>query len=305
MQTALIGIDWGTSRLRGFRIGPEGQLLETRESALGIAAIRDGGFDQALSTLIADWQTVPGSVPILMCGMIGSRQGWREVPYHPCPAAQSDLIDTLAPIDTSCGPALIIGGLSTTGEYGALDLMRGEETQILGAAPTIGRHVAVLPGTHSKWAMLEQGRLRSFRTYMTGEVYGLLCKHSSLGWMMQDGSDLGIDETDFKVGVRRSLADPKLLHLLFSVRTSGLLLEKSPSSLASYLSGLLIGSEIAGERLRLPGGPLIVIASPTIGRLYEIALSAAGHSDVLHIDASQAVVRGLWRLWQLHGGGYR
>src|ERR1700733_3453671 len=187
MGTALIGIDWGTSRLRGFRIGPEGQLLETRESALGIGAIRGGEFDQALSMLIADWQPVSGSVPILMCGMIGSRQGWREVPYRPCPAAEGDLIDALVPIETSCGPAFIIGGLSTTGGHGALDLMRGEETQILGVAPTTGRHVAVLPGTHSKWAVLEQGRLQSFRTYMTGEVYGLLCKHSSLGWLMQDG----------------------------------------------------------------------------------------------------------------------
>ena len=300
MQTALIGIDWGTSRLRGFRIGSDGQLLERRESSSGIAAVRDGGFDQALKTLITDWLPDPGSVPILMCGMVGSRQGWREVPYRPCPAAFADLVAALAPIDTGCGPAFIVGGLSTINTAGLHDIMRGEETQILGSAPTAGRHLVIAPGTHSKWAVVEQGRVESFQTYLTGEVYDLLCEHSSLGWLMQAGTDGDEDEPSFLSGVRRSFADPRLLHMLFGVRTTGLFENRPPAALSSYLSGLLIGSELSGELQRHPEWPVIVIGSPALVRLYGIALSEAGRSDFQHIDGDDAVVRGLWRLWQLH-----
>lgn len=299
-KTALIGIDWGTSRLRGFRIDSEGQLLEHRESALGIAAIRDGGFDRALYALIADWQPAPGAIPILMCGMIGSRQGWGEAPYRSCPAAPADLIDTLVQIDTSCGPALIIGGLSTTDGNGIHDVMRGEEMQILGGAPPAGRQLVIAPGTHSKWALVENGRIESFRTYMTGEVYDLLRAHSSLGWLMRDEGSASQDEEAFVTGVRQALADSDLLHLLFSVRTSGLFGDKPPEALSPYLSGLLIGSEIAGELRRHAAGPIIIIAAPQLARLYGIALSVAGRSNFQHVDASEAAARGLWRLWQLH-----
>jgi 2-dehydro-3-deoxygalactonokinase len=293
----LIAIDWGTTQLRAYRIGSAGQLLESRHSPHGIAAIQDREFDRALCSLIGDWQSKTGSIPILMCGMIGSRQGWREVAYRACPAGASDLIATLQPIDTGCGLALIVGGLSTTEADGHRDVMRGEETQIFGAVASTGHQLCVAPGTHSKWAKVEGERIESFRTYMTGEVYGLMCRHSSLGWLMENADEFCQDDRAFLSGVHRALEDAQVLHTLFSVRTKGLFDAQPPGALAAFLSGLLIGSEIAGATRQHVASPILIIASPELARLYRIALTAAGIANLTHIDASTAVVRGLWRLW--------
>lgn len=297
--TALIGIDWGTSQLRAFRINSAGQELERRENAQGIAAVRYREFDRALSLLIADWQAESGSAPILMCGMIGSRQGWREVPYHACPARPADFANTQQRVDTSCGPALIVGGLSSMGAQGRHDVMRGEETQIFGAVTSTARQLVVAPGTHSKWALVDGTRIESFRTYMTGELYGLLRQHSSLGWLMGNADDECRDDEAFLSGVYQGLEDTQLLHALFNVRTRGLVRGHAPADLAAYLSGLLIGSEIAGATQHYAASPGLLIASPALARLYRMALAAAGMADVLHVDASEAVVRGLWQLWRL------
>jgi 2-dehydro-3-deoxygalactonokinase len=297
--TALIGVDWGTSQLRAFRISSAGRALERRENAQGIAAVRDGEFDQVLRSLIADWRPEAGSAPILMCGMIGSRQGWREAPYRSCPARPPDLIDTLQRVDTSCGPALIVGGVSTTDGRGRPDIMRGEETQIFGAVASTARQLAVAPGTHSKWAVVDGGCIQSFRTYMTGELYSLLCKHSSLSWLMGN-VDHEFDDQAFLSGVHQAFEDAELLHALFSVRTSALFERQPPGALAAYLSGLLIGSEVAGATRHHATSPILVIASAALARLYRNALAATGFADVTHVDASEAVVRGLWQLWRLH-----
>jgi len=282
-------------------LGRDGRVLDRRETAHGIATIADGDFDRTLSTLIADWQPAAGAVPILMCGMIGSRQGWREVPYRPCPARAADLADRLDAVDTSCGPAFIISGLSTLDDDGRRDVMRGEETQILGGFSSASHYLVVAPGTHSKWAVVEDDGIRDYRTYMTGEIFAFLRNRSSLAWVMQDADDQ-CDEDAFVSGVRRAAADSNLLNLLFSVRTSGLFDDRSSTALASYLSGLLIGSEIAGELRRQSGSPILVIASPALGRLYELAISAAGLSRTTTVDAGEATTRGLWRLWQLRNG---
>jgi len=295
---ALIGVDWGTSQLRALRIGAAGEALECRESSLGIAALPRGDFDQALRSLIGDWQPEAERVPILMCGMIGSRQGWREAPYRPCPARLSDLIPGLQRVETSCGPALIVGGLSCVDARGHADIMRGEEIQILGAVRSQSRCRVIAPGTHSKWALVEGARIESFRTYMTGEMYGLLCKHSSLGWLMADVEKSDPDDEAFLAGVRRALQDEQLLHALFSVRTSGLFGRQPPGALAAYLSGLLIGSEIAGAAATGAAGSTLVVASPALGRLYGMALAAAGVADVAQVDAREAVSRGLLQLWR-------
>ena len=306
MSSALIGVDWGTTRLRVFRIGVDGQILDRRASERGVVEIRDGDFDRTLRDILGGW---PSGMPILMCGMIGSRQGWREVPYRPCPACASDLANTLCPIETSCGPAWIVGGISTMndqndpGEPGArklYDVMRGEETQIVGVAPQVGEMVMITPGTHSKWALVQAGVIESFRTYMTGEIYALLQKHSILGRLMQEGIDGPFDQESFLDGVHLGLEKAALLHSLFSVRTQGLFEQKTPAGLVHYLSGILIGSEVSAEaRSHLMGSTVVVIASAELASLYQIALSAGGFCDVRQVDAQDAVAQGLWKLWQL------
>jgi 2-dehydro-3-deoxygalactonokinase len=305
-DSALIGVDWGTTRLRAFQIGVDGQILDRRANDRGVAGIRDGDFDRVLRDIIGGW---PSGIPILMCGMIGSRQGWREVTYRPCPACASDLAGTLSPIETSYGPAWIVGGVSTmdgqngSGERGAhkvYDVMRGEETQIVGVTPHAGQTVIITPGTHSKWALVQAGTIESFRTYMTGEVYAVLRRHSILGRLMQDGIGGQIDRASFMDGVQLGLGEAALLHSLFSVRTQGLFDQKAPAALAHYMSGILIGSEVSAEmRNHRMDSRVVVIGSVELASLYQIALAACGLRDIRRVDAEGAVAQGLWRLWQL------
>lgn len=300
MQTALIGVDWGTSRLRCLRIGPSGELLEHREGSQGIASIQDRAFDPALHDLIGDWQDTPGRAPILMCGMVGSRQGWHEVPYVPCPAGLADFLPTLQPVQTTCGLAHIVAGAVTLDASGLRDIMRGEEIQILGVTGGAGPQLAIAPGTHSKWATVEEARILSFKTYMTGEIYSLLRERSTLAWVMPVCTDASVAEDAFLDGVRRTRDDPDLLHLLFSVRTRGLLQDLPAAALAAYLSGLLIGAEVAGGlRHHRACTQITVIGSPALTHLYRLALSESGYPDVTCRDAAAAVAQGLSRLWRL------
>jgi 2-dehydro-3-deoxygalactonokinase len=180
------------------------------------------------------------------------------------------------------------------------DVMRGEETQIVGVASHVGQTLMVTPGTHSKWAVIQAGTIESFRTYMTGEIYSVLQKHSILGRLMQDGIGGQFDEASFLDGVHLGLEEAALLHSLFSVRTQGLFEQKTPAALAHYMSGILIGSEVSAEaRSQLMDCPVVVIASTELTSRYQIALSACGFRDVRRVDAKVAVAQGLWKLWQL------
>ncbi len=176
---ALIGVDWGTTSARAYRIDAGGAVLETRAAPLGIQQVR-GDFAGALDALLGDWRHE--SIPRLACGMIGSRQGWIEAPYVECPAAAASLARGI--VETPDRALTIVPGLVDRDDEGVPDVMRGEETQIVGAvAGDASPTLAVLPGTHSKWAIARDGAIASFATYMTGEVYAVLREHSILGRM--------------------------------------------------------------------------------------------------------------------------
>ena len=255
-DAVMIGLDWGTTSLRAYRIGTGGAVLEQRSAAAGILQVPDGDFAGTLKASVGDWLEREPDLPVLAAGMIGSRQGWREVDYAPCPAGLDELAHGLAPVTGIGGRVvhLVPGVARAADPNGFPDVMRGEETQILGASSAAagGQHCFVLPGTHSKWAWAEHGRIARFATYMTGEVYACLVQHSILGRLMS-GHDA--DAEAFEQGLARARAsagDPpgRLLHDLFSARTLGLFAAVPPTGLASYLSGLLIGCRGRGG----PGG---------------------------------------------------
>lgn len=299
-QTALIGIDWGTSNNRAYRIDAQGNVLESRSGELGLLAVRDRNFDAALEGLIADWRTDTfRDIPVLMSGMIGSRNGWVEAAYCECPFGVEQLSRTVTPVPGQAGTH-IVGGGSAVDALRHRDVMRGEEVQILGLENANG--LVIAPGTHSKWAMLENGTIREFRTYMTGEIFSLLKDHSILGWLMPDKTQNIRDEKAYLLGVRDAAADPDLLHGLFNVRTRGLFHPDEAGGLASYLSGLLIGHEIGGATRRFPRKSITVIAGPHLAGLYERALAGLGMEDVVIADADTATARGLWRTWQARKG---
>lgn len=284
-MTALIGIDWGSTNMRAFRFGASGEVLERRASPRGAAGLTPPEFESVLAETVAGW--TDGTTPIVLAGMVGGRTGWREAPYLPCPASPSALAAAALPLDTALGRAFIVPGLSTRAENGSADVMRGEETQLLGAGLTDG--LVVLPGTHSKWATLEQGRITTFATAMTGELYALLRHHSLLGQLASEGA---FNENAFARGVTRALDAGSFAPLLFSARADVLMGDLPPEAVESYLSGLLIGGEIAGFGAK----PATLIGNPQLVARYETALRLAGINAITIIDGDHAASRGLWAI---------
>lgn len=277
----IIAVDWGTSALRAALVEGDGRVVRRAESVHGIMNVPGGDFARALAALVADWPRMP----VFAAGMIGSRQGWREVSYLPCPAGLDEIASGVA---EAAPGVFIVPGLECVGADGAPDVMRGEETQALGAGIDDG--IVVLPGTHSKWVRLERGRIVSFATFMTGEVFALLSQHSILARLMESEVH---DEAAFERGLARGRADGSaLLHDLFSVRTLGLFGVIPPSGLRSYLSGMVIGNEIAAAMRHGGEAPRAIVGAPVLAARYQSALAAGGSGPAV-LDAETATVRGL------------
>ncbi len=296
--TALVGIDWGTSAARAYSFNAGGQVVERRDLPIGIRHVRDGRFDAALAKLIAGWDI---RVPRIASGMIGSRQGWVEAPYVECPASLTALADRLVRVPHD--ELAIVPGVVTHDAAGIADVMRGEETQLLGAVGRDERVLAVLPGTHSKWARVEHGRVVDFTTFMTGELFGVLIDHSMLGRLA--GHEPGRFVRDaFSRGVARGLAHGELLHDLFGARTLALTGALRSEEVADWLSGLLIGREVGearawAQRSGVDASHVRVIGADALADRYELALSDAG--IVAARGVADAAAHGLWRI-ALHAG---
>lgn len=297
MAAALIGLDWGSSNCRAFRIARDGAVIETRETAKGIFAVEGGDFAGAFAALVGDWREAHPEAPVLMSGMIGSRQGWVEAPYVELPADAATLAAALAPVPGDV--ARIVPGLAGPALAGGRDVMRGEETQIVGALDALdrGSGVLCLPGTHSKWVRVERGRIMSFATFMTGEVYGVLRAHSILGRLMHGDAH---DAAAFADGIARGRGESGLLHQLFAVRTDGLFDAKPPAALASFLSGLLIGHEIRAARKAMPVDRVVLVGAPALTQLYRDALAVEQIAATI-VPGDAAAARGLSHIAQKAG----
>ena len=267
-RSSLISVDWGTSSFRALLASEDGAVLASVETDRGILKVAAGEHEQVLTEAIGAWRE-QSAAPIVMSGMIGARQGWVEAPYAGCPAGLREAASAMLSIPTAAlGPILVAPGLSAIDSHGSPDVMRGEETQIFGALAAVGASegLFVLPGTHSKWARVENGRIASFATYMTGEVFAVLKNHSILGRLMAEGEELG---AGFDEGVRAALRLQRpgdLLHAIFMTRTLGLFDKLNPAQLPDYLSGLLIGAEIAAAAHGARNA--VVVASPGLTRRY-------------------------------------
>ena len=278
----LIAVDWGTTSLRAALMAPDGRVLDRRGGADGIMAMAGRGYPEVLADLVGAWRAAHPGAPILLSGMVGSRQGWREAPYVPCPAGAADLAAGLTAVEAGpLGTALIVPGLSHEPAGGAPDVIRGEEVQVFGALRRAGidSGLFVLPGTHSKWAAVEGGRIVRFHTFMTGEIYGCLRRHSILGRLMPDDeSETEPDLAAFDRGAAVALEGGAPLNALFSARTLGLFGALPPEALPAYLSGLLIGEEVR-EALALAGDrptEVHLIARPDLAALYARVLGRLG-----------------------------
>jgi len=295
-ERTLFGADWGSTNLRVFRFDDAGTVLEQRDAPFGISTIQNGRFENALTMLMDDWLSEAGAdCTILLCGMVGSRAGWLEAPYLACPASLTDLAGRLVSVLGTVAEVYIVPGLMTATADGVRDVMRGEETQILGAVGG-GEHLVIAPGTHSKWAVVKAERICTFQTFMTGELFALLSHHSVLGRLMVPGDH---NEEVFELGCRRGMQRLDLTSLLFSVRTEGLFEAIAPGALSCYLSGLLIGTEVCSAlrdpdtRARASRSGVTIIGSGVLLDRYRTALAFAGVTEVRTHDGTAACARGL------------
>lgn len=276
MTPALITCDWGTSSLRAYLMAADGQVLDSRSSGQGIMALGGLSFPEVLAAIAGDWERAHGPLPVLLSGMVGSRQGWVEAPYARCPAGRPDLTAALAevPAQPGFGRIAIVPGVLKDDDA-VPDVIRGEEVEVLGALARLGISdgLFVLPGTHSKWVRVEAGRITTFATYMTGEVFAALRGHTILGRMMEEGA---FSAEGFRRGVAAAaeLEGPgALLGRLFSLRALGLTGRLDGADSADMLSGLLIGAEL---RDASAGEPFTLVANPALAARYADAATLLG-----------------------------
>ncbi len=267
-----IAVDWGSTSFRAYLVDIDGAVTDQVTAPEGILQVTDGNFDSVLESRIAAWDR---SLPIIAAGMITSRQGWIERPYIDCPASVTDMAKGLFRHVMKSGR---IVHFSTGLHYGSPtlghDVMRSEETQVFGSLASGHSHF-ITPGTHSKWIDVKGGWITQFATYVTGEMFAVLRAHSILGRLMTSEA---FDETAFRRGVEKSLAEPAgLTHILFSARSLALYNEIAGENVFSYLSGLLVGAEVAHALMGRDGAAeYMVLASAKIGGAYVAALDVAG-----------------------------
>jgi 2-dehydro-3-deoxygalactonokinase len=303
MTPAFIGIDWGTTHRRATLLSTSGDVIEERADGEGALACA-GRFRASLEALLAGWPRAQGALPVVMAGMVGSAAGWQAVPYLEGATPLSELArHRVAVLDAPAGRRWsIVPGYCLRGEHGAVDVMRGEETQLFGALRHLGPGQSdgcyVLPGTHGKWVRLRAGRVVELRTYMTGELFALLSRHGTLASAMRGGADVApqvtADDPAFARGVRDAADQPALSHALFGARarvvTGGLAAEAA----AAYVSGLLVGAEWAdAQRLAPRDEPVRVIGEPALAALH--AVCAAQHGRRLELLDARQIQRAAWR----------
>ncbi|MFS8037101.1 2-dehydro-3-deoxygalactonokinase [Xanthobacter sp. AM11] len=273
MTPALICLDWGTTALRAFLQAADGHVLDTRASAQGIMALDGAAFPDVLRAVAGGWVQAHGPLPVLLSGMVGSRQGWVEARYVPCPARLADLGAGLVEVPDpphGFGPVAIAPGVLMDDDARP-DVIRGEEVEVFGALALLERSdgLFVLPGTHSKWVHVADGAITHFSTYLTGELFAALKGHTILGRMMTAEAP---SPEGFRRGVEAActLKGPgALLARLFTVRAMGLTGRLAEADSADFLSGLLIGAEL----LDATRGhvPFTLVANPALTLRYEDA----------------------------------
>jgi 2-dehydro-3-deoxygalactonokinase len=290
-----IAVDWGTSNVRAWGIGPDGSTLFERASPEGMGKLGPTDYPAVFEKLIGAEVQGKGPFDVLICGMAGARQGWREAPYLETPADLHAIARKAVkpPMRGTKFRPRILPGVCQRG--GAEDVMRGEETQLLGLSALRAGFsgTVVMPGTHSKWARLASGRVEKFATAMTGELFDLLGTHSVLRHSLGGEQTGPATEDGVDAGLSAGLATPgQLTSLLFRTRAASLLSQKGADWCAGYLSGLLVGAEIGGKRDWIEDAPIPLIGSARLCRLYAAALARIGaHSET--IDATTATLAGL------------
>lgn len=299
---ALIGLDWGSTNVRAYAFDARGEIVERAHSSAGALTLNGvQQFDDALTALVGSWARQSPTAVLIACGMVGAKSGWRDAGYVATGAALAmgddseiaALAAQVVRVETSLGRTLnIIPGLKTHEP----DVMRGEETQLLGSGVADG--VVVIPGTHCKWVQMTAGRVVSFATFYTGEMNALIREHSSVGALIKTAPDHD-DSNAFEMGLHYARAGAaSWLHDLFVLRAAVVTGERSEAFVSTALAGWLLGCEISAALAMYPETRgVVLVASDALVPWYERATRAFGVACEV-LNAGQVTTRGLWRIAQ-------
>ena len=289
----MIGLDWGTTSLRAYRLDQAGAVLDKRESKSGILSVKPGGFPDELGKIAGDWLEA-GEKLVVISGMAGSKQGWAEAPYLACPASVAEIARATLPVPFPATRVRLVPGLKARDADGVPEVMRGEETQILGVLDRLPEQEVTLclPGSHSKWVRVRGGQILDFSTHMTGEVFAALSAHTILARSLHRGA--AHHAGAFARGLDRARQGGGLLHQLFGLRSLSLFDAMPQMEAASYLSGLLIGHEVASALEAGVAPPVHIIGAAALTQRYSAALAAFGVPSVA--EEEDAAAAGLFRI---------
>ncbi|MEM7288909.1 MAG: 2-dehydro-3-deoxygalactonokinase [Pseudomonadota bacterium] len=287
--TEWIAVDWGTTRLRCWLVGSAGEVLKSMSSEDGMGSLKPNEFEPALLKLLGDDLQADRQVSTIACGMVGARQGWTEAAYVAVPCYPPDCTNaTFAPVADKRLRVIILPGLSQTEPA---DVMRGEETQIAGYLANYPnfRGTLCLPGTHTKWVKIDGGQIRSFTTFMTGDLFAAITRHT----VLRHSIDFDWDDQAFDNAVDEALRAPDSVSaLLFNLRAGDLLENRNTGFANARASGLLMGLELAGARTYWEAKDIALVGSEQLCTRYARALEIAGQKATL-TDGDHMVLSGL------------
>ena len=290
-QAAYVAVDWGTSSFRLWLMNRAGDVLAEGRSQEGMMAAARTGFPTVLQSHL-DAVSAADHLPVVICGMAGARQGWVEAGYIDTPAPLASILQRAIPVPGPSRDIRILPGIAQRHPK-APDVMRGEETQLLGALGADGEAVVCMPGTHSKWATVRGGTVERFTTFMTGELFSAISRETILSLAVAD-ADEAVDTQAFKSAVVAAFETPAFAaNLLFQARSGQLLFGGTPASARERISGTLIGLELAAG-LASDGARrgITLVASGSLGELYRLAFDTLSVA-VQSIDSEDACRRGL------------
>ncbi len=293
-RPAYVAVDWGTSSFRLWLIGEDDSVLAERRSGEGMTSAAQTGFAKVLQSHLTAL-SAPNDLPVIVCGMAGARQGWVEAGYIDTPTSLAAILTGAVAVPGQARDVRILPGLAQRAKD-VPDVMRGEETQLLGVlkADAKGEQIVCMPGTHSKWVRVADGQVTGFSTFMTGELFDVITKHSILSHAVAGAADMPADSAVFEAAIRASFEKPALAtNLLFTARAGQLLHGLTAAGAQALISGTLIGAEIAGALSSAGQGAMItLVASGRLQALYEDAFRTLSLTYTT-VDADAAVRRGL------------
>lgn len=292
MVNNFVVIDWGSSNIRAF-LYIDGKQVDVKKSHEGVTTVRGKDCEGAFDRLTKEWFDKYGPLPVTMAGMVGSINGWTDAQYLDCPVDLSQISSNLTTVNHSKGYDIkIIPGICVR-DPNNYNVIRGEETQLAGAMNKFSSKVYLMPGTHCKWVRAEGKSVQSFRTAMTGELHAILMQYSLVG--------LGAGEQEqdletFKQGLDRGYNENNIVPRLFEIRGANILGAIKPCHVGEFLSGMLIGAEIASMKkifeISKDDGAITIIANPFFNERYGIGLDMAGFAHEC-IDGDTAILAGI------------